>query len=91
MDRAFEITTALLMGEEVSDEDKLWLRKRNAKYEFVRALYMEKKRAEGKSLTNFHFTPGDSFAETPTIDLLNHLLEVDEAIKRGEFTELRFD
>jgi hypothetical protein len=92
MDKAFEITTDLLMGKEVSDEDKLWLQKRNAKYEIVRVLYMEKMNAmnaDGMKLTNFQFTPGDSFAETPTIDVLNELLKLNEAIKRGEFTEMK--
>jgi hypothetical protein len=94
MDKAFEITTDLLMGKEVSDEDKLWLQKRNAKYEIVRILYMEKMNymysADGMQLTNFQFTPGDKFAETPTIDILNDLLKFNETIKRGEFTEIKF-
>jgi len=41
-------------------------------------------------LTNFQFTPGDKFAETPTIDILNDLLKLNETIKRGEFTEIKF-
>jgi hypothetical protein len=90
MDKAFEITTDLLMGKEVSDEDKLWLQKRNAKYEIVRILYMEKMNADGMQLTNFQFTPGDKFAETPTIDILNDLLKLNEAIKRGEFTKMKW-
>ena len=91
MDKAFEITTDLLMGKEVSDEDKLWLQKRNVKYEIVRVLYMEKMNADGMQLTNFQFTPGDKFAETPTIDILNDLLKFNEAIKRGDFTEIEID
>jgi hypothetical protein len=91
MDKAFEITTDLLMGKDVSDEDKLWLQKRNAKYEIVRVLYMEKMKADGMELKNFQFTPGDTFAETPTIDILNDLLKFSEAIKHGEFTEMEID
>jgi hypothetical protein len=91
MDKAFEITTDLLMGKDVSDEDKLWLQKRNAKYEIVRVLYMEKMKADGMELKNFQFTPSDKFAETPTIDILNDLLKFSEAIKRGEFTEMEID
>ena len=89
MDRAFEININLLMGKDVSDEDKLWLQKRNAKYEIVRVLYMEKMKADGIELKNFQFTPGDKFAETPTIDVLNDLLKFNGAIKRGGFTEMK--
>ena len=90
MDRAFNITTDMLMGKPISDEDKQWFRARNAKYEIVRALYMEKMKADGMKLSNFHFTPGESFADTPTIDILNELLKVNDSIKRGDYKECKF-
>lgn len=90
MDRAFEITTDLLMGKEVSDADKLWLQRRNAKYNIVRFLYMEKMKAEGVQLANFQFTPGDNFAETPTIDVVNALVKMTNDISGGDYETLDF-
>ena len=46
----------------------------NTKYELVRFLYMEK--MKGTGLTKFHFTPGEKFATTPTIDIVNELMNI---------------
>ena len=43
-----------------------------AKYALVRHLVLEK----SPKLTNFHFTPGEKFMETPTIDIVNECLKV---------------
>lgn len=77
-----------IVGEELTEDEKRRLAKRNTKYELVRYLYMEKKNSEadpnGPQLTNFQFSPGDGFEDMPTIDVVNSLLSWDEAIKNGD-------
>jgi hypothetical protein len=77
-----------LAGEQLTDEERTRLQKRNAKYEFVRFLYMEKM-ADAK-LVDFHFTPGEGFETTPTIDIVNELLKFNLAIKNGNVKPLNF-
>ena len=91
MDRAFELTMKALGGEELTDDEKLYVQKRNAKYELVRYIYMEKMEHENTGLKDFHFTPGENFADTPTIDTVNELLKINEAVKNGDYKPLRFD
>ena len=85
LDKAFELTMKSLSGEELTDDEKKYLHQRNAKYELVRYVYMEKMKHEGSGLTNFQFTPGDSFMDTPIIDIVNDLLKFNEAIKNGDY------
>ena len=63
---------------------------RTAKYELVRYVYIEKMRHDGIELQNFHFTPGESFMDTPIIDIVNGLLKVNKAIKNGDYEVLDF-
>ena len=83
-DKALELTMKSLSGEEPTDDESKYLRARNAKYEFVRYVYMEKMKHDGSGLTNFQFTPGESFMDTPIIDIVNDLLKINEAIKNGD-------
>ena len=78
--KAFEITTKMMVGEDVTEEEKSYARNYNAKYSIVRYLVMEKLGAD--NLKNFHFTPGEDFMNTPTIDVVNSLL--------GVFTDIVF-
>lgn len=89
-DKAFELTMKASLGEELTDDEKKYVRERNAKYELVRYLYTEKVRHEGLGLRNFQFSPGDSFMDTPIIDIVNGLLEVNEAIKNGDYDVVDF-
>ena len=89
-DKAFELTMRSLSGEELTDDEKKYVRERNAKYELVRYLYTEKVRHDGVDLLNFQFSPGDSFVDTPIIDIVNGLLEVNKAIKNGGYEVLDF-
>jgi hypothetical protein len=75
----YELAAKSLLGGELSDEEKTRLQKRNAKYELVRFLYMEK--MKGSGLLNFQFSPGEGFEEAPTIDIVNSLLSVNEQMK----------
>jgi hypothetical protein len=90
MDKAFELTMKAFSGEELTDDEKRYLRERNAKYELVRYVYMEKMKHDGSGLTQFHFTPGDNFIDTPVIDIVNGLLKVNESIKNGDYEVLDF-
>lgn len=89
-DKAFELTTKALVGEELSDEEKKYLRERNARYELVRYIYTEKInsgegfRGEGHKLINFQFTPGESFDKTPIFDIVDSLLKVNKELKNAE-------
>jgi hypothetical protein len=80
-----------LGGEELTDDEKKYVRERNAKYELVRYVYMEKMKHDGLGLTNFQFTPGDSFMDTPIIDIVNDLLKINEVIKNGNYEVVDFD
>lgn len=67
---------------DLTDEERSAVRERNIKYALVRFLYMEK--MKGTGLLDFHFSPGDSFMETPTIDVVNTLVDTMEKIASGE-------
>ena len=88
--KAFELAMKALDGEELTDDEKLYVQKRNAKYELVRYVYMEKMEHENAGLKDFHFTPGENFVDTPTIDIVNELLNFNEAIKNGDYETLDF-
>lgn len=90
-DKAYELTIKSLSGKELTDDEKKYVRERNAKYELVRYVYIEKMRRDGIELQNFHFTPGESFMDTPIIDIVNGLLKVNEAIKNGDYEVVDFD
>lgn len=75
--KAFEITTKMMVGEDVTEEEKSYARNYNAKYSIVRHLVMEKLGADkSKELKNFHFTPGEDFMTTPTIDVINSIVKM---------------
>lgn len=75
--KAFEITIKMMVGEDITEEEKSYARNYNAKYSIVRHLVMEKlATGESRELKNFHFTPGEDFMDTPTIDVVNSLLKV---------------
>ena len=90
MDKAFELTLRSLSGEELTDDEKRYVRERSAKYELIRHVYIEKMRHDGLDLKNFHFTPGESFMETPIFDIVSGLLKMNEAIKNGDYEVLDF-
>lgn len=89
-DKAFILTMKAMSGKELTEDEKNYVRLRNAKYELVRYVYMEKMKHKGSKLTDFHFTPGDSFVDTPIIDIVNSLLKINENIKDGKVTPLDF-
>ena len=77
IDRAFEITTKMIVGEDISEDDKKYLRERNRKYELVRFLVMDhSKQNGGPELSNFHFTPGDDFDNTSALDIANEIVNL---------------
>ena len=90
MDKAYELTMKAFSGEQLTDDESKYLRARNAKYEIVRYVYMEKMKHDGSGVTQFHFTPGDSFIDTPVIDIVNELLKVNQAIKDGKVKPIDF-
>ena len=63
--------------EELTEEEKKKLREYDIKYKLVRFLVMEKRNQVNgdKKLKDFQFTPGDKFLETPTIDIVNSIIE----------------
>jgi hypothetical protein len=90
IDKAYELAMKAIGGKELTDDDAKYLRLRNAKYEIVRYVYMEKMEHEGSKLVNFQFSPGESFMDTPIIDIVNDLLKFNQAIKDGKVTPLDF-
>lgn len=78
IDKAFDITTRLLMKEEVSEEEKLYLKNRNAKYELVRYLIKDyyKHNSEAE-LKDFHFSPGEEFDNTSALEIASAIVNVD--------------
>ena len=89
-DKALTIAMKAMSGKELADDEAKYLRERNAKYELVRYVYMEKMKHEGSSLINFQFTAGDSFMDVPIIDIVNDLLKFNKAIEDGKVTPLDF-
>jgi hypothetical protein len=73
--KAFEITTKMMVGEDVSEEEKSYAKNYNAKYSIVRHLVMEKMKETKIGLKDFHFTPGEDFMSTPTVDVINSIIE----------------
>ena len=90
-DKALTIAMKAMSGKELADDETTYLRERNAKYELVRYVYMEKMKHEGSGLTDFHFTPGDNFVDTPIIDIVNDLMKFNEAIKNGNYKVADFE
>jgi hypothetical protein len=90
IDKALTIAMNAMSGKELTDDEKNYVRLRNAKYEIVRYVYMEKMKHEGSELVNFQFSPGDSFVDTPIIDIVNGLLKINENVKDGKVTPLDF-
>ena len=90
-DKALELTMKAFSGEQLTDDESKYLRARNAKYEFVRYVYIEKMKHEGSELKQFHFTPGNSFVDTPIIDIVNDLMKFNEAIKNGNYEVADFE
>lgn len=76
----YELSAKVIIGDELSGDEKLRLQKYNAKYELVRFLYTEKTNASDSKVSQFHFTPGDKFMDIPTIDIVNELLKVFKGI-----------
>ena len=74
--KAFEITTKMMVGEDVSEEEKSYAKNYNAKYAIVRHLVMEKMKETKIGLKDFHFTPGEDFMSTPTVDVINSIIEL---------------
>ena len=70
--KALEITAKLMAGEDVTEDEKSYLRNYNAQYSIVRHLVMEKFAGDKSTvLKNFHFTPGEDFMTIPTVDVVN--------------------
>jgi hypothetical protein len=90
LDKAFRLTMKAVSGKELTDDEKNYVSQRNAKYELVRYVYIEKMTHEGSKMVNFQFAPGESFMDTPVIDIVNNLLEFNKAIKEGKVTRLDF-
>jgi hypothetical protein len=90
IDKAFDLTLKALSGEELTDDEKKYVRERNAKYELVRYIYVEKMKHDKSKLVDFHFTPGEGFMDTPIIDIVNGLLDMNEAMKNGDYEVLDF-
>lgn len=79
----FDIGMKILLGEEVTDEERNRWNNRNLKYEIVRYVYLEKMQHDKTGLVDFHFTPDETFDDTPIIDLVNRLIKLDEDIRNG--------
>lgn len=88
----YELGMKAILGLELTDEERLLVQRRNGKYELVRYLYVEKMKSKKSGLKDFHFTPNDeTFMDIPTIDIVNELLKMDEAIKNGDYEIVSFD
>lgn len=91
MTKDLELFMKSLSDEGLTDDEKKYMRERNIKYEMVRYVYMEKMKHEGSELIGFQFSPGESFMDTPIIDIVNDLMKFNEAIKNGNYEVADFD
>lgn len=92
MQRITELTSKQLIGEPLSDEEKKLIRDYDARYRIVQFLYLDKVNSGLKKprVTQFHFTPGDKFMETPIIDIVNELMKIQKAVDDGKIKPLDF-
>lgn len=74
--KSFELTIKMTVGEDLTEDEKSYVRNYNAKYSIVRHLVIEKMQKENLGLKNFHFSPGEGFMTTPTIDVVNGIVNV---------------
>lgn len=82
--KELEISLKMLVGEDVSDEEKAYFKAYELKYAIVRQLVMEKLAEDKKKkLMNFHFTPGENFMTTPTIDVINTIIETFSSLENA--------
>lgn len=75
--KALEITAKMMDGEDVTEDERSYVRNYNAKYSIVRHLVMEKFAGDkSTALKNFHFTPGEDFMTIPTVDVVNSVIKM---------------
>jgi hypothetical protein len=82
----YDLSAKMIVGDELSVDERLRLQKYNTKYELVRFLYMEKMNASGSKVSQFHFTPGDKFMDIPTIDIVNDIIKLFEGFDNGSYS-----
>jgi hypothetical protein len=82
----YELSAKMILGDELSVDEKVRVQKYNAKYELVRFLYMEKMNAGSSKVSQFYFTPGNKFIDIPTIDIVNELVKCFEGIDDGRYS-----
>jgi hypothetical protein len=75
---------ALVGEEELTPEELSHLQEYDLKYSIIRYVYMEKMKADGHPMSNFHFTPGDGFMEVPIFDFVQTLLDINEELKNAK-------
>ena len=71
----YDLSAKVLMGEELSDEEKKMLRDYDTKYKLVRYIVMEKRRYDGVDMVDFQFTPGDGFLDMSALDVANSIIK----------------
>lgn len=79
-----DINIKKLIGEELTEDEVTHLKNYNSSYELVRFLVVQKLQAKGAKMQNFHFTPGESFLDTPIIDTVNGIIDILDKTDRGE-------
>jgi hypothetical protein len=79
----YELSAKMIIGDELTVDEKLQIQRYKTKYELVRLLYMEKKNAGSSKVSQFHFTPGNKFIDIPTIDIVNELVKCFENIENN--------
>jgi hypothetical protein len=90
MSKGLDIAIKALLGKKVTEEEVQYINTRASKYELVRQLYIDRaNRERSTGLTNFHFTPGESFDETPVEDIVNSLFNLPVG-KPLDFGDLRW-
>jgi hypothetical protein len=83
------ISMKMIIGEEVTEAEAQQVKEYDLKYALVRYIYMEKKKHDTPEnvpvLTQFHFTPGEGFMETPIYDMVDELLKIDLSVRKGNY------
>ena len=71
----YVLSAKAIICEDLTDDEKKTLHDYNTKYKLVRYLVMEHRKLQGFELTNFQFTPGDTFLKTSALDVANAIIE----------------
>lgn len=78
----------LLMGEEITEAERKQLNEEHVKRTLIKFLFAEKMKEMGHEVRQSNFTFGPNWMQTPTIDIVNSLIDIQRKVDSGEIKPL---